>query len=43
MEEIPFIGVSRNTNHLITSMGLLMDSVPNSYNMLYNIQNWYRK
>ncbi len=43
LEDIPFIGVYRNTKRLITSLGLHMDSIPNSYNMLYNIENWYRK
>lgn len=43
LEDLPFIGIYRNTRHLIITMGLHMDSVPNSYNMLCNIENWYRK
>lgn len=43
VEDIPFIGLYRNTRELISSLGLYMDSVPNSFNMLYNIENWYRK
>ncbi len=43
LEDIPFIGLYRNTRRIITSLGLHMDSVPNSYNMLYNLSKWYRK
>lgn len=43
LEDLPFIGIYRNTRRLIITLGLHMDTVPNSYNMLYNIENWYRK
>lgn len=43
LEDLPFIGIYRNTRRIVTSLGLHMDSIPNSYNMLYNIENWYRK
>ena len=43
LEDIPFIGLYRTTRRLITSLGLHMDSMPNSYNILNNISKWYRK
>lgn len=43
LDDLPFIGICRNTRRIITSLGLHMDTLPNAYNMLYNIENWYRK
>lgn len=42
-KELPFIGISRNTNHLIISVGLHIPKTPNMTNILYNIEDWYRK
>ena len=43
LEDLPFIGIGRNTRRLITSLGLHMETVPNSYNILQKIEKWYRK
>ena len=42
-EEAPYIGLYRNTESIILNQGLVGNIVPNTYNIFYNIEKWYRQ
>ena len=39
--DVPFISLFYNTNALVYSKNLKGEITPNSYNVFYNIENWY--
>ena len=39
--EVPFISLFYDTNTLVYSKNLKGEITPNSYNIFYNIENWY--
>lgn len=41
--EVPFVGLYRNKEIVITSQNLVGDVKPNNYYLYYNISEWYRK
>lgn len=43
LEEAPYIGLYRNTESIIMNQGLVGNIVPNTYNIFYNIEKWYRQ
>ena len=43
LEEVPYIGLYRNTNTLICNQGLVGNITPNSFNVYHNIEKWYRQ
>ena len=42
-DEVPYISLFYNANTLIYSNSLKGDIKPNSYNLFYNIETWYRE
>lgn len=42
-DEVPYISLCYNTNNLIYSNNLKGDVNPNSYNLFYGIEEWYRE
>lgn len=42
-EDVPYISLYYNTNTLIYSTHLRGNITPNSYNLFYGIENWYRE
>lgn len=42
-EEVPYISLYYNSNAIIYSQNLKGEIKPNSYNVFYNIENWYRE
>ena len=42
-DEVPYISLFFNTNTMIYSNSLKGTITPNSYNLFYNIQTWYRE
>ena len=42
-EEAPYIGLYRNTESIILNQGLVGNIVPNTFNIFYNIEKWYRQ
>lgn len=42
-EDVPYISLYYNTNTLIYSTHLRGNVTPNSYNLFYGIENWYRE
>ena len=43
MNDAPYIGLYRNTENIIMNQGLVCNIVPNTYNIFYNIEKWYRQ
>ena len=41
--EAPYIGLYRNTESIILNQGLVGNIVPNTFNIFYNIEKWYRQ
>ena len=42
-DEVPYIGLYRNTENLIMNQGLVGNITPSNYNIFYNIEKWYRQ
>ena len=42
-EDVPYISLYYDTNTIIYSRNLKGEITPNSYNIFYNIENWYRE
>ena len=43
LEEVPYIGLYRNTNVVIYNQGLVGNISPNAFNLYHNIEKWYRQ
>ena len=41
--DVPYISLYYNTNTMVYSSNLKGNIIPNSYNLFYNIENWYRE
>ncbi len=42
-DEVPYIGLYRNKNTVISGQGLMGEITPNNYTTYYNFYNWYRQ
>lgn len=43
LEEVPYIGLYRNTDIVIYNQGLVGNISPNTFNLYHNIEKWYRQ
>lgn len=43
LEEVPYIGLYRNTTSVIYNQGLVGNIKPNVFNVYHNIEKWYRQ
>ena len=43
LDEVPYIGLYRNTNIVIYNQGLVGSISPNAFNLYHNIEKWYRQ
>lgn len=43
LEEVPYIGLYRNTDTIIYNQSLVGNIKANTYNLYYNIEKWYRQ
>ena len=43
LDEVPYIGLYRNTEMVIYSQGLVSNMTPNCFNIYHNIDKWYRQ
>ena len=43
LEEVPYIGLYRNTESIVCNQNLVGNITPNSYNVYHNIEKWYRQ
>lgn len=43
LEEVPYIGLYRNTDIVVFNQSLVGNIKPNSFNLYYNIEKWYRQ
>lgn len=43
LEEAPYIGLYRSTDVVIYNQGLVGNIKPNTFNLYYNIEKWYRQ
>lgn len=43
LEEVPYIGLYRNTNIIVYNQGLVCNLTANSFNIYHNIEKWYRQ
>ena len=43
LEEVPYIGLYRNTEAIICNQGLVGNITPNTFNIYHNIEKWYRQ
>lgn len=43
LEEVPYIGLYRNTNCIIYNQSLVGNIQPNVFNVYHNIEKWYRQ
>lgn len=43
LEEVPYIGLYRNTDIVIYNQGLVGNISPNTFNLFHNIEKWYRQ
>ena len=43
LEEVPYIGLYRNTNVVVYNQGLVGRISPNDFNLYHNIEKWYRQ
>lgn len=43
LEEVPYIGLYRNTESIICNQGLVGNITPNTFNIYHNIEKWYRQ
>ncbi len=43
LDEVPYIGLYRNTDIIVYNQGLVCNITANSFNMYHNIEKWYRQ
>lgn len=43
LEEVPYIGLYRNTNSIIYNQNLVGNIKPNLFNIYHNVEKWYRQ
>lgn len=43
LEDVPYIGLYRNTEIVIYNQGLVGNISPNTFNLYHNIEKWYRQ
>ena len=43
LEEVPYIGLYRNTDVVIFNQSLVGNIKANAFNLYYNIEKWYRQ
>lgn len=43
LEEVPYIGLYRNTDIIVYNQGLVCNLTANSFNIYHNIEKWYRQ
>lgn len=43
LEEVPYIGLYRNTESIVCNQNLVGNITPNSYNVYHNVEKWYRQ
>lgn len=43
LEEVPYIGLYRNTDIVVYNQGLVGNISPNAFNLYHNIYKWYRQ
>ena len=43
LEEAPYIGLYRETQSIISSNGVIANIIPNSFNIFYTVNQWYRQ
>lgn len=43
LEDVPYIGLYRNTDIVIYNQGLVGNISPNTFNLYHNIEKWYRQ
>ncbi len=43
LEDVPYIGLYRNTNIVVYNQGLVGSISPNDFNLYHNIYKWYRQ
>ncbi len=43
LEEMPYIGLYRNTNIVVCNQGLVGNITANTFNVYHNIEKWYRQ
>lgn len=43
LDEVPYVGLYRNTNIVIYNQGLVGNISPNAFNLYHNIEKWYRQ
>ena len=43
LEEVPYIGLYRNTNCIVYNQNLVGNITPNVFNVYHNIEKWYRQ
>lgn len=43
LEEVPYIGLYRNTESIVCNQGLVGNITPNSFNVYHNVEKWYRQ
>ena len=43
LDEVPYIGLYRNTNIVVYNQGLVGNISPNAFNLYHNIEKWYRQ
>lgn len=43
LDEVPYIGLYRNTNVVVYNQGLVGNISPNAFNLYHNIEKWYRQ
>ena len=43
LDEVPYIGLYRNTDIIVSNQGLVSNLTANSFNIYHNIEKWYRQ
>lgn len=43
LEDVPYIGLYRNTDIVVYNQGLVGNISPNTFNLYHNIEKWYRQ
>lgn len=43
LDEVPYIGLYRNTNVIVYNQGLVCNITANAFNIYHNIEKWYRQ
>ena len=43
IEDVPYIGLYRNTDIVVYNQGLVGNISPNAFNLYHNIYKWYRQ